>query len=52
MSTHFGYMRWPVLNSEVESLPFKYLGLLIGDNPSKLPFWNLVVDWTREGFSF
>ena len=41
MTLNYGYMK----------IPFKYLGILIGDNPRKQLFWHDVLDKFRKRVS-
>ena len=39
------------LNCRQMELPFKYLGMIIGDNPRRLEFWSPIVDKIKSRLS-
>lgn len=41
----------PVLNCKVGNVPFRYLGLPVGENPERLSIWVIVVEKVRDRLS-
>ena len=51
MDTNMLEMLYEVLRCSIMNLPFVYLGLSIGGNPSKAEFWDPVITKVKKRLS-